>query len=141
MKRRAFLLGTPAALLLASGAAVRAEEGLVVVANASLRALDAESLRRIYTGRMIEVDGQPVFPAQLAPGQPLRQRFLGSVLQQRDEDYVAYWTVRRYIGKGTPPRELATPADMVAHVQRTPGAIGYCEVADLKPGMTVLLRR
>ena len=70
MKRRAFLLGTPAALLLASGAAVRADEGLVVVANASLRALDAESLRRIYTGRMIEVDGQPVFPAQLAPQVP-----------------------------------------------------------------------
>lgn len=49
--------------------------------------------------------------------------------------------VRRYIGKGKPPRELASSTDIIAFVQATPGAIGYVEEADLKSGANVLLRK
>jgi ABC-type phosphate transport system substrate-binding protein len=114
---------------------------VVVIANAPLRGVDAEAIRRIYGGRMVELDGQPLRPVQLAAGQPLRRRFAAAVLQQSDEDFIAYWTVRRYIGKGAPPRELSRSAEVIAHVQHTPGAIGYIDAADLKPGLHVLLRR
>ncbi|MCK6427194.1 MAG: hypothetical protein L6Q75_19225 [Burkholderiaceae bacterium] len=139
MQRRAFLtLAGAAAFGLHAHAA---DEGVAVIAHAPLRGLDAEAIRRIYTGRMVELDGQPLRPVQLPAGHPLRRRFASAFLQQSDEDFVAYWTVRRYIGKGAPPRELSSPAELVAHVQRTPGAIGYLDAADLRPGMHLLLRR
>lgn len=141
MRRHTFLAALLASALLGLGTPARAaDEGLVVVANAPLRGLDAEALKRIYTGRMIELDGQALRPVNLAPGQAARKRFLAAVLQQEEDDYLAYWTVRRYVGKGAPPRELATPAEVAAHVRATPGAIGYLDAADLKPGLVVVLR-
>lgn len=142
MKRRS-LLGLVGALCVATLPAghAHAEEGVVVIANSSLRGLDTESIRRIYTGRMVELDGMPLRPVQLGAGHPLRRRFLGAFLQQSDEDYIAYWTVRRYIGKGAPPRELGSTSELVTFVQNTPGAIGYIDAAELRPGLHVLMRR
>ncbi len=147
MQRRAFLTlaaGIGATATLAS-LPVRADDGVVVIANAPLRGIDAEAIKRIYGGRMVELDGQPLRPVQLNAGQALRRRFASAVLQQSDEDFIAYWTVRRYIGKGAPPRELGSSAEVIAHVQHTPGAIGYIDAADLKPDLKpalhVLLRR
>jgi hypothetical protein len=53
---------------------------------------------------------------------------------------VAYWTVRKHIGKGTPPRELKTAAEVMDFVQATPGALGYVSAAELRPGLNVVLR-
>lgn len=139
MQRRAFL--TLAGATAFGLHAQAADEGVAVIAHSPLRGLDAEAIRRIYTGRMVELDGQPLRPVQLPAGHPLRRRFASAFLQQSDEDFVAYWTVRRYIGKGAPPRELPSPAELLAHVQRTPGAIGYIDAADLRPGLNLLLRR
>lgn len=140
MKRLTFITLLAAALLGLSVPARAADDTLVVVANAALRGLDAEALKRIYTGRMIELDGQALRPVNLPPGQAVRKRFLTAVLQQEEDDYLAYWTVRRYVGKGAPPRELPTAAEVVNYVRATPGAIGYLDAADLKPGLTVVLR-
>jgi ABC-type phosphate transport system substrate-binding protein len=141
MKRNSFLILLAAAVLSAVIPA-RADDGsVIVIANAPLRAVDAETIKRIYTGRTIELDGQTVRALNLAPGNPLRRRFIASVLQQDDDDYVAYWTVRRYVGKGVPPREFASSAELIEAVRNTPGAIGYIDASELKPGMIVLLRR
>lgn len=141
MNRRTLLAALAAAALPAIPRTAHADEGIAVIANAPLRGVDADVVRRIWTGRTIELDGQPVRPVNLPPGHPLRRRFAISLLQQTDEEYVAYWTVRRYIGKGAPPREFATAAEVIEHVRRTPGALGYVDVADLRPGMVVVLRR
>ena len=71
----------------------------------------------------------------------LRQRFLADYLETAEDEYVAYWTVRRYVGKGTPPTDLRSAAEIADHVSRTPGAIGYLDEADVPRGMNVLLRR
>ena len=125
--------------------ALPATADVVVVGNANLPKLDAETLNKIYTGRVIQVGGVSVVPVNLKPGNKLRGQFLSELLNSDDERYIAYWTVRRYIGKGAPPRELASSAEVIAHVQHTPGAIGYIDAADLKPDLKpalhVLLRR
>lgn len=141
MQRKAFLIAVTAGLLALAQAPARADDGVVVIANAPLKGLDAEALRRIYSGRTVELDGQALRPVNLAPGQALRRRFLATVMQQDDEDYVAYWTVRRYIGKGTPPRELRSSGEVIDYVSRTPGAIGYIDAGELRPGLNVVFRR
>jgi ABC-type phosphate transport system substrate-binding protein len=141
MKRRTVIAWILLAALGATAPRAWSDEGLVVIGNLPVRNLDAETLKRVYTGRTIELEGLPLRPLNLPSGHPLRRRFLAGVLQQQEDDYVAYWTVRRYIGKGVPPRELPATADVISHVRDTPGAIGYIDAAQLTPDLNVLLRR
>lgn len=115
--------------------------GVVVIGNPALPRLDQATLQKIFLGKVIELGGTGVTAANARAGSTVRERFLAQYLEQDEEKYTAYWTVRRYIGKGAPPRELASSAEMINFVQSTPGAIGYLDEADLKPGLNVLLKR
>lgn len=113
---------------------------VVVIAHPGVSRIDGATLQRVYTGRVVEIDGRPVTPVNAVAGSPVRTRFLQTYLQQDDEKYIAYWTVRRYIGKGVPPRELPTADEVIRFVQTTPGAIGYVTASNLTGGVNVLLR-
>jgi len=115
--------------------------GVIVIAHPSVHKLDLQTVQRIYTGKVVEVGGVSVSPVNWRVGQGARQRFLNEFLQQTDERYVAYWTVRRYVGKGVPPRELASSAEVIYYVQNTPGAVGYIDEADASPGLNIVLRK
>ena len=111
-----------------------------MIGDARLTRLDAATLEKIYTGKVIEVEGNPVTAVNANSGSPVRNRFLQAFLNQDEDKYTAYWTVRRYIGKGASPREMSSSADVIKFVQSTPGAIGYIDEADVPPGVNVLLR-
>ena len=119
-----------------------AAEGLVVVAHPDTPALNEETLQRIYLGKVVEVNGHPIVPVNLKKGNVLRTAFMQQVLAQDDDKYIAYWTVRRYIGKGSPPREFATVREQLDFVRATPGAVGYLdESTDNKQGVKALLKK
>jgi hypothetical protein len=115
--------------------------GVVVVAHPTVRKLDAETVQRIYTGKVIEVGGVAVSPVHLPAGFAQRQRFMAEVLQQTEDNYQAYWTVRRYVGKGAPPRELRSLADVLTYVAHTPGAVAYADDSELPAGANVVWKR
>ena len=126
--------------LAATAADTRAIDGVVVIGHASIKRLDAPTLARIYTGRVVEVDGVAVTAINANSGSEVRTRFLQIFLNQDEDKYTAYWTVRRYIGKGASPREMGKSSDVIRFVMSTPGAIGYIDAADQQPGLNVLLR-
>jgi len=126
--------------LAATAADTRAIDGVVVIGHTSIKRLDAPTLARIYTGRVIEVDGVAVTAINANAGSEVRTRFLQVFLNQDEDKYTAYWTVRRYIGKGASPREMGKSSDVIRFVTSTPGAIGYIDASDLQPGLNVLLR-
>ena len=114
---------------------------IVVIGHSNVPKTNAAAIQKIYTGKSISVSGVNVMPVGLKPGMEIRNRFLQDVLNQDEEKYTAYWTVRRYIGKGTPPLELSSADKVVDYVKSMPGAIGYIDEAELKPGMNVVARR
>lgn len=114
--------------------------GVVVIGHPGLERLDLATLQRIFTGRVVEVGGISVNPVNVSQGDPVRSRFLATFLNQDEEKYLAYWTVRRYIGKGVPPREFATASEVIRFVQSTPGAIGYVDESSVPAGANVLVR-
>lgn len=130
-----------AAMLLLLVWSAWAGERVVLIGHASMRKLDLVTVQRIYTGKVVEIDGNPVIPVNAPPNQVNRQHFLNDYLQQDEEKFVAYWTVRRYVGKGTPPREIGDTSALIAYIQKTPGAIGYVDDSEVTPTMNVLLRR
>ena len=129
----------PLALACAVGHSVAAG-GVVVIGHPNLSSLDAPTLEKVYTGKVIEVNGVAVTAVNAHVGSAVRTRFLQAYLNQDEEKYTAYWIVRRYIGKGAPPRELPTSEAVIAFVKMTPGAIGYVDEAEVPAGVTVLLK-
>jgi hypothetical protein len=129
------------ALILLPGARP-AQGGVVVIGHPSLGAkIDAPTVQKIFTGKVIEVGGVGVTAVNAHLGSPLRNQFLQLYLNQDEDKYTAYWTVRRYIGKGVPPREMATSADIIKFVNATPGAVGYIDESEVTPGLNVLLHK
>ena len=114
-------------------------QNVIVIGHAGLSKLNSTTVQRIFTGKAIEVDGVLVTAINLKSG-ALRNRFLQRFLNQDDDKYTAYWTVRRFIGKGIPPKELSSTAEVIDFVQNTPGAIGYIDEDELKPGLNVVSR-
>ncbi|MBK1720854.1 hypothetical protein [Thiocystis violacea] len=125
-------------LLLIWSSAAMAE--LAVIGHPGLKPIDLATLQRIYTGKVVEVDGIRVTPLNLPPGHRVREAFLRAYLDQDDAKYIGYWTVRRYVGKGTPPRELGSEAAIIQYVSKNPGAIGYIDANGLTGEFKVLYR-
>jgi len=118
-----------------------AEEALVFIAHSSLQKTDQATLQRLYTGRVVSLNQQPAIPLNLPPGHPLRQQFLETILGQNEEQYSAYWLVRRYVGKGTPPIEVASPEEVIRMVNTTSGSIGYIPLSKVPAGANIIFRR
>lgn len=112
---------------------------VVVIAHSGVPKMDSKTVAKIYTGKLISVGGVNVTPVCLK-NKNLRNKFLQNFVGLDEEKYVAYWTVRRYIGKGIPPRELSSVDEMIKYVQSTPGAIGYIDDSDLRPGVNVVAK-
>lgn len=114
---------------------------IVVIGNSSVPKIDLLTVQKIYTGKVISVSGQSIKPVNVKIGATERNRFLQEYMNQDEEKYTAYWTVRRYIGKGTPPNELSSATEIMDYVQSTPGAIGYVDEAEIKEGINVISRK
>jgi ABC-type phosphate transport system substrate-binding protein len=135
MKQKSWLLSLLLILALSEAHA----QNVVVIGHPSVGKLQPDTVQRIFTGKAIEVDGMHVTAVNHKPG-TLRDRFLQRYLNQDNDKYTAYWTVRRFIGKGIPPKELSSAAEVIDFVQNTPGAIGYIDESELKPGLNVVSR-
>lgn len=130
------------ALGLCGSTPVTAAGSLLVVAHADTPPFNEDTLQKIYLGKVVEVNGRPVIPVNLSKGNTLRKSFMEMFLTQDDDKFIAYWTVRRYIGKGTPPREFATIEQQLEFLRSTPGAVGYVDdKADIKQGLRTLLKK
>jgi hypothetical protein len=129
-------------MLCIGGSPLHAASGLMVVAHVDTPALSEDLLQKVYLGKIVEVDGRPIIPVNLTRGNALRNAFMEQFLTQDDDKFIAYWTVRRYIGKGTPPIEFATIEQQLRFVRATPGAVGYVdESADVRQGLRTLLKK
>jgi hypothetical protein len=111
----------------------------IIIGHEDLPVMDQTTVQRIYTGKVVEVQGIRVMPVNFSPGHQLRARFLQIYLQQDEDQYAGYWIVRRYIGKGKPPKDLDSAAEVSRFIIETPGAIGYLDAADVTKGLKILL--
>lgn len=125
----------PLLLLLATAAEA---DGITVISHNPLPKLDTTVIQRLYTGKVVEIRGVPVTPVNLPAGNPVRARFLATVMGQDEERYTSYWTVRRFVGLGSPPIELRTSSEIIAYVRTNPGAVAYIDTDELPAGMNIL---
>ncbi|MDB4962981.1 MAG: hypothetical protein JWP01_2980 [Myxococcales bacterium] len=84
-------------------------------------------------------DDSLVTPVDLGPKSSVRAAFSSDVLDRSVAAVRRYWTQLVFSGRGVPPAELATDADVVKYVSSHVGAIGYVSTSTDVTGTKVIV--
>ncbi|MCG7531015.1 phosphate ABC transporter substrate-binding protein [Psychrobium sp. MM17-31] len=104
-----------------------AQAEIVVVVNKGNGAtLTKSDVSRIFLGKM-----KKYTPVNASSGNALRAEFNKKALNKSSSQVKAYWSKLVFSGKGTPPKEFASDAEIKAFVASNPNAIGYIDSANL----------
>ena len=129
-----------AALL--GGAPAKAQAPYRVVVNAanSTTTISKDDLARVYMKKLTKwkSGGEPVVVDQ-GPRSPVRAQFSAQVLGRDVVTMKNYWQQSLFAGRGVPPIEQASDAQVLAFVSSNPNAIGYVSAdAPLPAGVRAL---
>jgi len=124
------------AWVLLAAAPVRAED-LVVVVNekAPVTHLTPQEVKEIYLGEAAYWGEVKIVPLSYADGAAIHGDFLHRVLNISENAFKTFWIKRIFREGGAPPRKMGGPAELLATVARSPGAVGYV-YADQLAGAT-----
>lgn len=111
-------------------AAVSAQAELVVIVNPKNPAasMSADQVAQVFLGRSTSFPaGGTAAPVDQKEGTALRDEFYTKVADKNPGQVKAFWAKQMFSGKGQPPKELASSADVKKAVAADPSAIGYIE--------------
>jgi hypothetical protein len=131
------LLVTAASVLLAGTAARAGEIKLIANLNVAASAISADDLRGVFLETKASLDGAHAEPV-LQKGGAVHETFLKEYLGKTDAALQTYYRSLVFTGKASMPKTLASDADVVAHVAKTKGAIGYVSASAATPGVKTL---
>jgi ABC-type phosphate transport system substrate-binding protein len=110
-------------------------EKIVVIGNKNIPTVDKKTVSKIYTGKLVMIDNVSVVPVNRSDDK-IRDEFLEKYLNMDDEKYIAYWTVRQYIGKGVAPKNINSTGEILEFIKSTQGAIGYITKSEMNKNST-----
>ena len=112
---------------LVAGAA-RAELVVVVDAKAGIDQLSRDEVINIFLGRYRKLpSGIAAIPVDQTASTESRALFYRRLVDKGLSEINAYWARLHFSGKTTPPAQVSSAAEVIAHVVFTPGGIGYIE--------------
>ena len=123
-----------------AGTATEADVAIVVNASNPVNNLTLPELRKIYLGeRQYWKADTPIVPLMRSTGAREREVLLRVVFQMSPEQYTHYWVGKVMRAEAAnPPAAVFSFGMMHEGVRGNPGAIGYVNFNDLRPGVKVL---
>ena len=114
-----------ATLLLAGTFSFNALAVTVIVHPSNGDALDQAAISRIFLGKAksFPSGGAAVPITQEAAADEFNEK----VLNKSASQLKAYWSKLVFTGKGTPPKEVSTDAEMIALIASNPNMIGFIQ--------------
>jgi len=115
-------------------AALSAQAEFVVIVNPKNPAasMSADQVSQLFLGRSTSFPGGgTAAPVDQKEGSALRDEFYTKVADKNPGQVKAFWAKQMFSGKGQPPKELASSADVKKAVAADPNAIGYIEKSAL----------
>ena len=130
-------------LALGLAAPLHAQEVVAVVsARSAVTALDSAQVADIFLGRTTRFpNGAPATPIDLNEESALRERFYTQYTGKSPAQVKAHWAKIIFTGRGQPPRQVATAAEVKKLVAENPNAIGYIDAAQVDNSVRVLTAR
>lgn len=125
-----------AGLLLAAAAGSGAEDFTVIVHPSNpATSVSRGQLAAIFLRKSARwPNGTPAHPVDRIEDAPVREGFSKEVLGRSASAVKSYWVQRLFSGRGLPPPEKPSEAEVLDYVGSHPGAVGYAEspTADVK---------
>jgi ABC-type phosphate transport system substrate-binding protein len=112
----------------------------VVVVNASnSNNLDASSVKRIFLGKEKKFpDGTESIAINQDVASDIRQNFDQGILGRSSSQVSAYWSKLVFTGKGIPPKEVSSDAQVIDLVGTNPSVIGYVDRASVTSSVKII---
>lgn len=129
------------AMTLFFGAVVHAEIAVIVSASNANSALDQDTISRVFLGKTSTFpDGSQAIPVDQNEGSASREAFNDKVLGKSSSQLKAYWSRLIFTGKGTPPKESGSDADIKNLVAKNPNLIGYVDSSVVDSSVKVVFK-
>lgn len=113
--------------------------GVVVIVNPSnADAIDQKSIENIFRKTKTFPGGAQAVPVNLDSAMPLRETFDTKVLGKSSSQLKSYWSQKVFTGKGTPPKEVTSGAEMIKLVASNPNIIGYIDSSEANDSVKVI---
>ena len=119
--------------LVAAGA-VLAETAVIVHPKNPEKSMLAAQAAQIFLGKSTRLT-----PLDLADNSPLRAEFYQKIAGKDQDQVKAIWSKVVFSGKGLPPREYNSSAEVRQAVAADPGMIGYIDKAAVDDTVHVVL--
>lgn len=98
----------------------------VIVHPSNNSTLDQDAIQRIYLGKTRAFpNGGEAVAISAKEGSPEEAEFTEKVLSKTPKQLKAYWAKMVFTGKGTPPRQIDSAAEMVKLISANPNLIGF----------------
>jgi len=131
-------LAAAAALCIGSAGAF-AQVAVVVNPKSPLASMTADQVSGIFLGKSNTLPtGATAAPTDLPDTAPARELFYTKVTGKSTAQVKAAWSRLVFSGKATPPKELASSADVKKFVASNPDAIGYIEKSAVDSSVKVV---
>ncbi|MBB5204678.1 hypothetical protein HNQ51_001992 [Inhella inkyongensis] len=126
--------------LLFSLFATQASAQVVVIVNPKSEVkLTAEQVASLYMGRSTSLPGGISQPVDLPEANAAREQFYSKAAGKTGAQVKATWARLAFSGKATPPKELATAADIKKFVAANVDAIGYIDKSAVDSSVKVVV--
>lgn len=123
-------------------ATVTAQAEIAVVVNPGVSdTLDASTISKIFLGKSKRFpSGASATPVNQNEGNAIVDQFNQQVLKRNSSQVKAYWSKLLFTGKGKPPVQLASDADVLQKVASDASAIGYVDAASVNDTVKVIAK-
>jgi hypothetical protein len=108
------------------GSVATADEVVVILHPSNSVTLTPKDISNLFLGKTSTFpDGKPARALSLEDGSAVRDEFNRKFLKKTNQQLDAYWASLIFTGRVTPPRQVATEADVRAQVEARRDAIGF----------------
>jgi ABC-type phosphate transport system substrate-binding protein len=113
---------------------------VVVGAKSDIGTLTSDQVSAIYLGKSDKFpNGTTALPLDQTAGGAIRGSFYDKVTGKSEAQVKAAWSRLVFSGKGTPPKEVSSSAEVKKLVVANPNTIGYIEKSAVDPTVKVVL--
>jgi ABC-type phosphate transport system substrate-binding protein len=114
-------------------------ELVVVVHPSNGDALSAKQVQRIFLGKEKKFpSGSETVAINQSVDSNQRQSFDQDILGRSSSQVSAYWSKLVFTGKGVPPKEVNSDAEVIELVSQNPSVIGYIDKASVTDAVKVV---
>lgn len=113
---------------------------VVVIVNAAspISSASADDVAQIFLGKRSDIAGNDLTAVDQSEGSASRTVFYDKVVEKSPSQLNAYWSRLIFTGKGSPPRQVGSDAEVAEAVLEDEEAIGYVDSTAVVDGVKVI---